>query len=289
MSIPRWRRLRGSTPATSASPPVLRKGATSEATKRTFSLRSAETATTCSGATTVCGGATLGGCPDLAGPVFATPLAADLGTDLATSADLPLVELLPTFNLGLLGVSFSARWVRAEPLRRVDPVVDVREDVVLCFNGCQVLLVHLSLLQIVVKPGEADHVFIESSGSVGNCCSRGHNKGPVARLQEHQLAGGLFEGAHRQGIGGAPVAARQFDHAFAGRVDVPPRPSIALVQPLLAVALESPGRGTRRGKLIGGVPVEILAGRDGLNHALIEVQLAEQIGKENRSLVQIGR
>jgi len=67
---------------------------------------------TWSGATTVWGGAGLGGCPGLVGATLGTDSAASLGADLAVSADLPTrcgLELLPTFNLGLLGVSFSAR------------------------------------------------------------------------------------------------------------------------------------------------------------------------------------
>src|SRR5450759_10735 len=225
MSIPRCRRLRGSTPATSASPPVFRKGATSEATKSTFNLPSPGRAVRGSGATAVGGGETPARRPRLAGTALATARTTSAGTDPRLAAGLPRAGPPPTFNVG--AASPSARLPRAELLRRVDPVVDVREDVVLRFNGCQVLLVHLPHLQFIVKSGEADDVFVQSTGGVGNRCSRGHDEGPVARLRQHEFACRLLESAHGQRVRHTPVAARDLDHALARGVDVAPGPGVA--------------------------------------------------------------
>src|SRR5664279_218506 len=227
-SIPRWRRLRGSAPATSARPPVFRNGATSDATKSTLSRPSREAGVILSAETTVFG-------------AFGDATALPVEVERGLVAFFPPRGLGSGFNVVLLAAP-SARFLRTEPLGRVDPVVDVGEDVVLCFNRNQILLVYLSLLQLFVKSGKANDVLVESAGGIGNCGPRRHNKGPVGRLSKHQLARCLFERAHGQRIRCAPVPSRQLDHALAGSVDVPPGPGVGLVQPLFAVALEPPGR-----------------------------------------------
>src|SRR5205814_903031 len=84
--------------------------------------------------------------------------------------------------------------------------------------------------------------------------------------------------------GAGAMTAGQLHHPLAGDVDVAPGPAVALVEPLLAIALEPPRRGAGSGHLVGGVAIEVVARGDGLEHALVELELAVEVAQEDRPL-----
>ena len=98
-------------------------------------------------------------------------------------------------------------------LRRVDAVVDVREDVVLGLDVGEPRFVDALAEQPLVDRGETLDVLVGAPFGVGHHRARGHDEGPVAALRQQQLAGCLVEGA-----GGRPLrvaeavrqAAREF-------------------------------------------------------------------------------
>src|ERR1700690_610712 len=164
--MPRRASARGREPATSARPPVLRNGATSEPTKRTLSGGLAD------------GGGTIEKSPGN-GRAPSACLSAAPGAGAATASFAAggfaadeddallavgrLTDSTPACRGPLLAPGCE-RWTvdGRLPLRLggVDAVVDVREDVVLCFNARQEGLVHRALVQFFVKPGETDDVFV---------------------------------------------------------------------------------------------------------------------------------
>src|SRR5512137_903131 len=94
---------------------------------------------------------------------------------------------------------------------RVDAVVDTGEDVVLPLDVRDEGLVQLASLEILVEPGEAQHVLVHPTGGVGDRGAGGHDEGPVARLREQQLTRGLVERAPLQPLG-VRTAAGQLGH-----------------------------------------------------------------------------
>src|SRR5512137_35537 len=111
---------------------------------------------------------------------------------------------------------------------RVEAVVDAGEDVVLPLDVGDEGLVQPASLEILVEPGEAQHVLVHPARGVGDRGAGGHDEGPVARLREQQLARGLVEGAPFQALR-VRAAAGQLGHALPGHVEVPVDPGVALV------------------------------------------------------------
>src|SRR3954453_22030197 len=71
---------------------------------------------------------------------------------------------------------------------RVDPVVDLRKDVVPLLDVGQPPFVDLGALHVVVDLVELQDVLVHATGGVGDGGAGLHDEGPVAGLGQHQLA-----------------------------------------------------------------------------------------------------
>src|SRR5581483_6736775 len=101
--------------------------------------------------------------------------------------------------------------------RRVDAVVHVRKDVVLALDVGEPRLADGSSAEVVVEAVEAEDVLVHPARRVRDGRPGAHDEGPVARLREHELAGGLVERAPDEPVR-RREAARELDHPLAGDV-----------------------------------------------------------------------
>src|SRR5215472_13424400 len=84
--------------------------------------------------------------------------------------------------------------------RRVDPIVELREEVVLRFDVREPALGDPSCLELVVETVEAQDVLVHPARRVRHGRPGAHDERPVATLHEHELARGLVEGAGRESV-----------------------------------------------------------------------------------------
>src|SRR5262245_24325214 len=219
-----------------------------------------------------------------------------LGSAPATSASPPVFakgavsEATKRTFSGDAGTKSSG--ARRPQLASVYAIVDVRENIVAALHvgeprNCPLAWgrrLQLVRAQVVVDLVELQDVLVDAPGGVGDGRSRLHDERPVGGLRQHQLARRLVQRARGQRVGGG-MPARELHHPLGGDVQVTVGPAVGLVQPVVVVALEAPRRRAGRRHLVGVVAFQVVARRRGLDGALVEVQLAEQIAEEQRALV----
>src|SRR5262245_45681672 len=101
--------------------------------------------------------------------------------------------------------------------RRVDPIVEMWEEVVLRFDVREPALSDPRVLQLLVEAVEAQDVLVHPAGGVRHSGPGAHDERPVATLHEHELARRLVEGAGRESVG-RRMAMGQLHHAFSSHV-----------------------------------------------------------------------
>src|SRR3954449_8182442 len=130
-------------------------------------------------------------------------------------------------------------------LRAVDAVIDLREEIVPRLHQAQPALVELLPLQLIVQLGEAEQVLARAPDRVVDHRAGLHDEGPVARLREEELAGGLVQGAALYVARGVVMGAGELDHPLRCLVQVAVDPVVALVEPDAGVTARSPRRKRR--------------------------------------------
>ena len=186
-----------------------------------------------------------------------------------------------------LGDGAAARVLAPPSSRRVEPEVDVREQVVATLGLLEVrdeVVVDAIVLQAVVEAVEARDVIDRRLRRVLHRRAGAHDEGPVARLREHHLARRLIERALLHAVG-VPVRVRELDHPLGDLVKVAVHPRVRPLAPELRVALLAPRRHARRRHLVRRVLREVAARRDRRDRRLVVVHLAEEELEEHRALV----
>src|SRR5215813_13683967 len=123
-------------------------------------------------------------------------------------------ETKRTFNGSTAG---APPWLAAS--RRVDPIVELWEEVVFRLDVREPLFRDPILRQLAVETFEAQDVLVHPAGGVRHGRPGAHDERPVAALHEHELARRLIERARGERVG-RRMAMGQLDHPFSSHVEM---------------------------------------------------------------------
>src|SRR5512141_447354 len=112
----------------------------------------------------------------------------------------------------------------------IDSIVDIREYCVLVFYIPEPSFVNTISFDIVVQPGEAEHVVPGPFDRVFDVAAGLEDEGPVRALRKEQFPRRLVERAPKQPLG-MGEGAGQFDHAVRRLVQMPVNPVVRAVEP----------------------------------------------------------